>query len=102
MDSIDYGKALAKEFSVSEEDAIKAVRAEADAIRDDPFRLPRTRKPSYAHATEAAYNHVREWLATGHTYAVKLEWESLTQFTMSHRKACVWAVLTAKAREGCQ
>ncbi len=46
-----------------------------------------------------AYEHVREWLASGAEYVVPLDYTRLAQFAFSHRKVCVWAVLMAKARE---
>jgi hypothetical protein len=95
MDAIDAATKLAKEFGVSQSDAVKAIDAEVDDLRHDPFRSGR--KPSYAQAVETAYSSVREWLLTGDDYVINLEWDDICRFTHSHRKACVWAVLTAKA-----
>jgi len=98
MDSINYAKKLVAEFGVTLEDAIKAMDTEADDIRNDPFRGPSDRKPSLPGALATAYNHLKDWLSTGNEYVVKLEWEDLARFAFSHRKACVWAVMTAKAK----
>lgn len=97
MDSIGYAKKLVEEFGVTLEDAIKAMDAETDDVRDDAFQ-PNSRKPSLTYSLATSYEHIKDWLSTGSTYIVKLEWESLAQFAFSHRKACVWAVMTAKAR----
>lgn len=94
MDSIDAANKLVKEFGVEQGDAIKAIDAEVDDLRADTFQ----RKPSYKEALERAYETIREWLRTGDEYAVKLEWDDIARFAHSHRKACVWAVMTAKAR----
>jgi hypothetical protein len=95
LDSISAAKLLAEEFGVTHEDAIKAIDAEVDDLRADSFRA---RKLSYKEALDAAYATIRDWLKTGEQYAVKLEWDDICRFAFSHRKACVWAVLTAKAR----
>jgi hypothetical protein len=96
MDSIDYANELVKEFGVIQGDALKAIDSEVDDLRADTFRI---RKPSYKEALDAAYDSIREWLKTGaEEYVVKLDWEGIAQFAHSHRKACVWAVLTAKAK----
>lgn len=95
MDSIDYAKKLRDEFQVDLSDALKALDAETDDHRKDPFH---GRKPSYKEALDAAYMAIRDWLRTGEEYVINLNWDDLNQFTFSHRKACVWAVFTAKSR----
>lgn len=95
MDSIDAASKLVKEFGVSQSDAIKAMESEVDDLRSDVFS---GRKPNFTQATKKAYETIREWLLTGDEYVVKLDWDDICQFAHSHRKACVWAVLTAKAR----
>jgi hypothetical protein len=95
MDSIDAANKLVKEFGVTQSDALKAIDAEVDDLRNDTFR---SRKSTYKEALEAAYESISGWLKNGDEYQVKLEWTDIRDFAISHRKACVWAVLTAKAR----
>jgi hypothetical protein len=97
MDSIDAAQKLVKEFGVNISDAIKAIDSEVDDLRADPFR---DRKPSYQDALNTAYDSIRDWLKSGEEYQIKLEWEDIRNFAISHRKACVWAVLTAKVNMG--
>lgn len=94
MDSVDYGRKLAQTFHLSEDDCIKAMRQEASDIRAAALR-----KPTHVQALSMAYKHIEEWLQNGKTYEVKLDWESLAQFSLLCRRACVWAVLTAKGRK---
>jgi hypothetical protein len=61
MDSIDAANKLSKEFGVDQTDAMKAIDAEVDDLRADPFR---GRKPSYQDALNQAYETIREWLKT--------------------------------------
>lgn len=96
MDTIDYATKLVKEFGIDQSDAIKMLDCETDDERNDNFRA---RKMHYSEALDAAYECIREWLATGDEYAVKLNWEDIAQFVSGHRRACVWAVLTCKARQ---
>ena len=95
MDSIDYAKKLATDFQVDLSDALKAIDSEVDDRLNDPFH---DRKPTYKAALEAAYEGIRDWLTTADQYQIKLDWDDIGQFAFSHRKACVWAVLTMKAR----
>jgi hypothetical protein len=95
MNSIDYANQLVKLFGVAQGEALKALDAETeDRRRND---LCNGRKPSYKQALDAAFDSIRGWLDTGDEYAVKLDWDDIRTFAFSHRKACVWAVLTVKA-----
>ena len=96
MDSMYAAKKLAEEFGVSQEDALKALESETDAIRSDPFQK---RKPTYQVALNASYDRIRDWLSTGETYLVKLDYAEMARFVLSHRTACVWAVMVAKSRQ---
>lgn len=55
MNSIEYAKKLVDQFSVTLEDAIKAMDTEADDIRNDPFRASHLNKPALPYALEVAY-----------------------------------------------
>lgn len=96
MTIMDAAMKLVKEFDVRRDDAIKAMESETDDIRADKFHI---RKPTYQEAVEQAYESICGWLRTGDDYSVRLEWGDVCRFAMGHRKACVWAVLTAKARQ---
>lgn len=97
MDSVDYGRKLAQTFHLSEDNCIRAMRQEAEDLRAEPPLGQR--KPTYQQALDMAYTHLEDWLKNGKEYAVKLDWEDVARFALSHRKACVWAVLTAKGRK---
>ena len=99
-DTIDYATKLEKEFGVEQGDAIKMLDAETDDMRNDPF-YP-NRKLRYQEALDMAYEHLREWLTTGTEYAIRLDWADIAEFAASHRRACVWAVLTCKAKKAVQ
>jgi hypothetical protein len=52
----------------------------------------------YERAVTTAYKRISEWLKTGDEYGVQRQWRDLASFAASHRPACVYAVLIAKAR----
>ena len=96
MDSIEYAHKLSKEFGTDQSDTLKMLDDETDAQRSDLFR---SCELTYQQGLDAAYEAIREWLTNGDEYVVKQNWESLAQFAGSHRRACVWAVFTCKARK---
>jgi hypothetical protein len=94
MDSMDAAKRLKEEFGCDFSEARKAVESEADAV----IEHAKPQRVKYADAIDTAYTMVRDWIRTAPEYMVDLDWTDLARFHSSHRFACVWAVLTGKAK----
>lgn len=91
-----FAKWVAANFDVHEEDVQRAVRFEAqDNIEDGRYKG----RGKEGKAQKQACENILMWLTEAHEYALAIDnLANLASFALSHRRACVWAILTGKRR----
>lgn len=99
QDAMAAARALAERHGVSAEDVRRMIRAEAADREADAAKMPGRPRPRRDASEREAVRSLAEWLENGAKgWAVGLDFADIAAFILSHRQACAWAVLTAKAR----
>ena len=93
MDEYQHYKAFCAETGAVpyEHDYLSAVRFEAEDVREQT-RRGYGRRCRYAEAVDTAAGRVLAWFKNAEEYRDQVT-ADLPGFVVSHRRACVWAVL---------
>lgn len=96
LDEMAAARALAERHGLNVESIRRATRLEVDDRLQGAKASGRRR--AHDNVETASVESLAEWLENGAEWAVDLDFAFLADFILGHRQACVWAVLTAKAR----
>lgn len=97
MCSMDYAEKLNEEFGVDPGEALEAIDHEVKDLQSSELVRDGT-EPRYAALLARASENIRKWLIDGATMPLPETYEDIGKFCSTHRRACSWAVLTAKAK----
>lgn len=87
----DYASKLAERFGIDQTEALEAINHELEDLADGAETRDAVRLAS-------ASDRIEQWLAEGAGYDLPETYEAIGKFCREHRRACAWAVLTAKAK----